>query len=124
MDEEAAAVQWAEQEADRLEEEERKNYESRGQRYGLYKKEEGKEIIDNATIDRTVDSRSVLVQRQQEMKREREEREKRRQAQKAAVPSDPTAQAAATTDMSVSPWAAEHLSKLGISHSSPSSNRS
>lgn len=120
MDEEAAAAQWAERESNRLEGEERTQYQARAQRYGLYKKEAGKEALDNDAIDRAVDSRSVLVQRQQQIKKERARQEqlaKQKQAKKANSPSDPNANVSLINDMPVSPWTVEYLAKLGTLHS-------
>lgn len=112
MDEEAAAGRWAQEELERLKEQERDVYRKKGQKLGFFKKEDRAE--DSATIaqEDSVDAGSVLVQRQKEIKRERQlEEEKRKEDEAEAARTGKPLQL--STERQRTPWGAQQLAKIG-----------
>lgn len=114
LDEQGAAVRWAESEALRLEEELRTDLEKKGQRFGLLKRDGVASGNEGVGERRDMDASSVLVQRQKQIKEERkimEERKKEDERSEAEDGVEMTMKKRRSRELS--PWAAAKVAEHG-----------
>ena len=115
IDEQGAAASWAESEALRLEEELRSDLEKKGERFGLFKKDGEAGGNEGLSEKRDVDTGSVLVQRQKQIKEERMMMEEREKEEERRLEAEEGVEMTMKKKRSreLSPWAATKIAEHG-----------
>jgi hypothetical protein len=115
LDEQGASVRWAENKALRLEEELRKDLEKKGERLGLLKRDGEAGGNEGLGEKRDVDTGSVLVQRQKQIKEEKKMMEEREKEEERLGVEDGVEMMMKKKRRSreLSPWAAAKVAEYG-----------